>query len=109
MTQRKIITIDGGSPQYWQERKQGFRLIHEAERAAKRLETAPMYLRGRWDEEYGDYEPIENLAPFDAMEDAIQAIEADETAVSILVAQRRTRIGDYEIKAVVKALLPDTD
>ena len=30
MTQRKIITIDGGSPQYWQERKQGFRLIHEA-------------------------------------------------------------------------------
>lgn len=109
MTQRKIKYIDGGSPQYWQERKQGFRLVHEAERAAKRLENAPMYLRGRWDEEYGDYEPVENLAPVEAMDEAIQAIEADETAVSILVAQRRTHIGGCEIKAVVKALLPDTD
>ncbi|QYA17383.1 hypothetical protein [Rhizobium sp. AB2/73] len=68
-----------------------------------------MYIRGRWDEEYGDYEPVENLAPFDEMEDAIRAIEANETAVSILVAQRRTHIGDCEIKAVVEALRPDSD
>ncbi len=35
MTQRKIITIDGGSAEYWRQRTEGFRLIHEAERAAK--------------------------------------------------------------------------
>ncbi|GGB11153.1 hypothetical protein GCM10011491_43870 [Brucella endophytica] len=107
MTQRKIITIDGGSAEYWRQRKQGFRLIREAERAAKRLETAPTYIAGGWNDDYGDYEPVENLGPFDRMDEAIRAIEADETAISILVAQRRTKIGYYEIRAVVRALLPD--
>lgn len=66
-----------------------------------------MYVAGRWDEDYGDYEPVENLEPFDDMEDAIRALEADETAVSILVAQCRTRIGDYQISAVIRALTGD--
>ena len=106
MTQRKIITIDGGSPEYWRLRTEGFRLIHAAERAAERLETAPAYIAGRWDDDYGDYEPVENLAPLDDMEDAIRAIEANETAVSILVAQRKTRIGNYEVRAVAAAMMP---
>jgi len=104
MTQSKIITIDGGSAEYWRMRKQGFWLIREAELAAKRLETAPTYIAGAWDEDYGDYEPVENLAPFIVMEDAVRAIEADETAVSILVAQRRTRIGKYQIDVVIRQM-----
>ena len=104
MAQRNIITIDGGSAEYWRRRKQGSRAIREAERAAERLERAPMYIAGQWDDDYGDYEPVENIAPFEAMDDAILAIEANETAVSILVAQRRTHIGRHEIPAVVKAL-----
>ena len=65
-----------------------------------------MYLHGGYDED-GDVIAIENLGPYDDMEDAIRAIEANETAVSILVAQGRTKIGDYEIRAVVRELAPD--
>ena len=107
MTNRKIITIDSGSPEYWRQRIEGFRLIREAERAAKALEGAPTYIAGDWDEDYGDHEPIENLAPFDTMEDAIRAIEVNETAVSILVAQGRTHIDDYGITAVINEMYPD--
>lgn len=103
MTHRKIITIDGGSAQYWRERTEGFRLIREAEQAAERLKHEPMYLHGGYDED-GDVIPVENLGPHDDMEDAIRAIEANETAVSILVAQRRSRIGNTEIRAVAAAL-----
>ena len=44
MTNRTIITIDGGSAEYWRQRKHGFHLIREAERAAKRLASAPLYI-----------------------------------------------------------------
>lgn len=103
MTDRKIITIDGGSAEYWRQRTEGFRLIHEAERAARRLVNAPMYLHGGYDED-GDVIAIENIGAYDAMDEAIRAIEANETAVSILVAQNRTQIGDWRIDAVVRAL-----
>lgn len=107
MTTNTIRTIDGGSAQYWRDRIEGFRLIREAEEAAKDLARAPLYIAGRWDEAYGDYEPVDNLEPFDRMEEAIAAIEANETAVSILVAQCRTRIGGYYITAVIEELDPD--
>ncbi|MFT4162984.1 hypothetical protein [Shinella sp.] len=63
MTQRKVTYIDGGSPQYWRLRTEGFRPIREA----------------------------------------------NETAVSILVAQRRTSIGTYEIRAAVAVLMSPED
>jgi len=109
MTHRNIISVDGGSAEYWRQRKVAFRLIREAEWAAERLEREPLYIAGRWDDEYGDYEPVENLGPHDDMEDAIRAVEADATAISILVANRRTRIGGYEIKAVVKVLVQEEE
>ena len=108
MTHRKITVIDGGSAQYWKERTEGFRRIREAERAAERLAAAPMYLHGGYDED-GDVIAIENLGPHNDMEDAIRAIEENEIAVSILVAQGRTRIGICEIRAVVDAMAPDYD
>ncbi|CAK7261686.1 MULTISPECIES: hypothetical protein [unclassified Shinella] len=108
MTERKITIIDGGSAEYWRQRTEGFRLIHEAEHAARRLADAPMYLHGGCDED-GDVIAIENLSPHDGMEDAIRAIEANETAVSILVAQGRTKIGNCEIRAVLIAMAPDYD
>ncbi len=104
MTHRSITSIDGGSAEYWRQRKQAFRLIRDAQWAADELKRAPQYIAGRWDEDYGDYEPVENLGPHDDMEEAIRAIEADETAVSVLVAQRRTHIGNHPVKAVIHAL-----
>ncbi|MCP2138653.1 hypothetical protein J2S28_005777 [Rhizobium sp. SLBN-94] len=104
MIQRKIKYIDGGSPEYWRQRTEGFRLIHEAERALARVKRAPMYIAGGWDDEAGDYEPIENLGPFDDMDAAIRAIEAHETAVDILVALRRTHFGQWPVEAVIREL-----
>lgn len=106
MNNYKHISIDGGSAAYWRERKHAFGLIREAELAAEELAEAPMYLHGGYDEN-GDVIPIENLAPHDEMEDAIRAIEADPTAVSILVAQGRTHIGGHKIGAVIQGLEPD--
>ncbi|MDH4992450.1 hypothetical protein QEZ48_16690 [Aquamicrobium lusatiense] len=103
MTNQKIISIDGGSAEYWRQRKLGFRLIREADQAANRLAEAPMYLHGGYDED-GDVIPIENLQPYDDLEEAIRAIEENKTAVSILVAQRCTEIGNCPINAVIRAL-----
>ncbi|WP_052659244.1 hypothetical protein [Pseudomonas sp. LFM046] len=63
-----------------------------------------MYITGNWDKKYGDYEAIENLEPWERMDAAIEAIEANDTAVNILVTQRRTHIGQHEITAVFEAL-----
>lgn len=103
MTQRKIKHIDGGSLEYWRQRTEGFRLVREAERALVRVKNGPTYIAGSWDEDYGDYEPVENLGPYDDMDEAIRAIEANETAVDILVAQRRTHFGDWLVAAVIRA------
>lgn len=104
MTYRKIITIDGGSAQYWRDRKEGFRLIREAEEAVEHLKHEPTYIAGAWNDDYGDYEPVENLEPHDRVEEAIEAIEANPTALSILIAQRRTHIGFHKVRAVIHAL-----
>ena len=108
MTPRKIKYIDGGSPEYWRQRTEGFRLIREAERAHERVKRAPMYISGGYDED-GDVIPVENLGPWDDMDEAIRAIEAHETAVDILVAQRRTQIGLWRINAVIRELNPVGD
>nr|AVH81726.1 hypothetical protein pTiC5.7_103 [Rhizobium rhizogenes]QCL10945.1 putative tiorf104 protein [Rhizobium rhizogenes] len=62
-----------------------------------------MYISGAYDDD-GDVIPVENLGPWDAMDAAISAIEANETAVDILVAQRRTEIGDWRIDTVIREL-----
>lgn len=108
MTKHKITSIDGGSAKYWRQRKEGFRLLREAELAAEELKTAPMYLHGGYDEN-GNVIPVENLGPYDDVEDAIRAVEANEAAVSILVAQHRTEIAGHRIPAVLHALRRDDE
>lgn len=103
MTQRQTKYIDGGSPEYWRQRMEGFRLIHRAERALLQVERAPMYISGGYDDD-GDVIPVENLGPWDVMDAAIRAIEANETAVDILVALRRTHFGQWPVEAVIRDL-----
>lgn len=106
MTTRSTTPIDAGSPAYWRDRQRAFRLIRDAELAARRLAEAPTYLHGGYDED-GDVIPIENLGPHDDMEAAIRAIEADPIAVSFLVAHRRRQIGGYAIASVIGKLGAD--
>lgn len=62
-----------------------------------------MYISGGYDDD-GDVIPVENLGPWDVMDAAIRAIEADETAVDILVALRRTHFGLWPVEAVIRDL-----
>lgn len=103
MTTLTSAPIDAGSPAYWADRQRAVRLIRAAEAAAQRLAEAPMYLHGGYDAD-GDVIPIDDHGPFDDMEEAIRDIEADPTAVSILIAQRLTSIGGYPVWSVIFAL-----
>lgn len=103
MAKGDITPTDPGSPAYWRDRQRGFRLIREAELAARRAAAAPIYLHGGYDED-GDVIPVENLGPYDDLDLAFRALEADPTAVSILVAQGRTRIGGHPVAAVIDRL-----
>jgi len=98
-----IRHVDGGSAQYWQDRREAFALIREAEEAGERMKNAPLYLHGGYDED-GDVIPMENLEPCDDFEDAIQRLLANETAVSILVAQERMDIHGRTLWDVVVLL-----
>ena len=98
-----IKHVDGGSAEYWRERREAFALIREAEEAGERMKTAPLYLHGGYDED-GDVIPVENIEPFDDFEDAVQRVEANATAVSILVAQERMAIHDRTLWSVVAVL-----
>ena len=100
MTSRAISSVDGGSAAYWQKRRHAFRLIRSAEAAARRVKTEPMYRHGGHDEN-GDVIPIENIEPWEDLEEAIAAVEADDTALSILAAQGRTSIGGHAVGALV--------
>ncbi len=60
-----------------------------------------MYISGGYDED-GDVIPVENLGPWDAMDESMRAIEANETAVDILVALRRTHFGQWPVEAVIR-------
>lgn len=99
----RIKHIDGGSAEYWRERREAFALIREAEEAGEQMKTAPLYIHGGYDED-GDVIPIENIEPFDDFEDAIQRLLANETAVSILVAQERMTIHDRRLEPVAAVL-----
>ncbi|MDO5703799.1 MAG: hypothetical protein Q4G49_01810 [Paracoccus sp. (in: a-proteobacteria)] len=103
MTNRSTTSIDAGDPAYWRDRQRAFRLIRDADLALQRQKEAPLYLHGGYDAD-GNVIAIENLAPEDDLIAAVRAIEADPTAVGILAAQGRTRIGWCPVDAVIRDL-----
>ncbi|WP_206612791.1 hypothetical protein [Paenirhodobacter populi] len=106
METRDIIRIDAGCESYWRERREAFALIRKAERAARRAKEAPMYLHGGYDED-GDVIAIENLAPYEAMDEVILALQANRTAMSILGAQGRKQIRGFDLGMPIGGLKPD--
>lgn len=106
MTEREITSIDGGSSEYWRERRFAFLLIRLAERSLQKVQWAPLYIQVGID---AQGRPIEilNMAPFDDLDEAVREIEANPTAVGILVAQGRTHIGWHPVGAVIRRLAGD--
>lgn len=96
MEDRDIICIDAGSEAYWRERREAFALIRRTERTAKRAKTAPMHLHGGYDQD-GDVVAVENLAPFEAMDEAFFELLAHPTVTRILFAQRRNQIFGFDL------------
>jgi hypothetical protein len=84
-----LISIDGGSKQYWTELRKAWTLVHHLERCLEDVKSAPMYIRGKWDDEYGDYEPVENLGPWDDLAEAQKDVKANWMAMRIIEAHGR--------------------
>lgn len=108
MTHRKIITVDGGSAEYWQQRRVAFALIRQAEEAGQAMRDAPMYRYGVGCNEYGDPVIDDNLEPWDAFEEAIRRLQENDTAVSILIAQRRDEIYGTRLDKVYQGIILET-
>lgn len=83
-----VISIDGGSQQYWTDLRRAYALIRELERCSDICRRAPLY-RGHYISEDGDMEIYENIEPFDDLDDALKAVQANPKAMRILNAQGR--------------------
>lgn len=92
---QNVHSIDGGSPEYWQNLKRGHTLISRARAAYSRMKSARLYTMSGYSEDGPEY--AENIGPFDAFENACKAVERAPMALSILRAQRTQQIGDREI------------
>lgn len=108
MTPRKIITVDGGSAEYWRQRKIAFALIREAEQAGQAMREAPMFRYGSGYNEYGDPVVEDNLEPWDDFEEAIRRLQENDTAVGILIAQGRDEIHGARLAKVYQGIILET-
>ena len=108
MTHPKMITVDGGSAEYWQQRKVAFALIREAEEAGQAMMEAPMYRYGSGCNEFGDPVVEDNIEPWDEFEEAIRQLQENDTAVRILIAQRRDEIHGTRLDKVHQGIILDT-
>ena len=87
----RIVTIDGASPQYWIALREGHRLVRLLEARFREAWNAPLYIRGalvpgEYDHEY---EPVENMEPWDRLGEAQAAVARCPAACRILEARGR--------------------
>ena len=59
---------------YWNDLKEAVKLINIYKRLLKTAKDSQQYIAGNWSDELGAYEPVENLGPWDDVEDASKAI-----------------------------------
>lgn len=98
------LTLIPGTAEYFEARRVAFALIREVEAAKRVTDKAPMYVRGGWDEGYGDYEPIENTGPFEHLGEIQTKAKADRFVVETLKAQNRLDvlgISRWEAEAII--------
>lgn len=59
---------------YWDDLKEAVRLIKIYKRLLMTAKESQQYIAGNWSVELGAFEPVENLGPWDDVEDASKAI-----------------------------------
>jgi hypothetical protein len=79
-----------GSKAHWREIKRGFVLISNYRKVLASAEKALMYSAGGYDMEGNPYGIQENLAPWEAVDTAADALHASKTAVRILQVHKFT-------------------
>src|SRR4051812_7233333 len=79
--------IDGGSPTYWQEQKEGFALIKDYRRILVRAERSPSYY-GSYDSEGNVAWVYENIGPWDKAEELHGRLVKHPGAVRIFRANK---------------------
>jgi hypothetical protein len=82
--------IDTGSPRHFDALRQGYQLLDRYRKTLAKAENAPMS-SARGDDQDGEPSGIhENLAPWDAVEEAAQALAESQAARSIMQAHPLT-------------------
>jgi hypothetical protein len=82
--------IDTGSPRNFDELRQGYQLIDRYRKTLAKAEEAPMYYARGYDQDGEPYGIHENLAPWDAVDEAAQALAESQAARKIMQAHQLT-------------------
>jgi hypothetical protein len=81
-------SIDGGSPAYWQELKEGYTLIGHYRQARLNAEGSPTHYGYNMNED-GEFGEIEdNLGPWDKVDEARKAVVGHRAARTILTSHK---------------------
>jgi hypothetical protein len=82
--------VDKGGLQYWQALKDGYQLIEHYRKALAGAERAPMYYARGFNQDGEPYGITENLAPWDAVDEAADLLAKSKAAVRIMNAHKFT-------------------
>ncbi len=82
--------VDKGGPRYWQELKEGNQLVEQYRKTLLTAERAPMYYAAGYNEDGEPNDIVENLAPWEAVDQVANELYANKVAVRILKAQKFT-------------------
>lgn len=83
-----MTTYNASLKSHWTELQQAVRLIAAYRNALKTANNSPQYIGGAWCEQYGDYEPVENLGPWDDLENAKAKVLQNQRANAMARALR---------------------
>ena len=79
---------DAGGSRYWDELREGYQLAERYRNTLAQAEKAPMYYARGYDQDGEPYGIHENLAPWDAVDEAADALAKSKSAVSLLKAHK---------------------
>ena len=79
---------DASGSRYWDDLREGYQLAERYRDTLAQAEKAPMYYARGYDQDGEPYGIHENLAPWDAVDEAADALAKSQAAVSLLKAHK---------------------